>query len=106
MSKRVAVVPARNDPAGRPGRRKRTGSPNSIRNAAGCGWTVLIQSESGTGKGTIARAIHHHVPLCDNELWFCYASIEVSQGKAAAILRLNREDLVSFMTRHKVLSRR
>jgi transcriptional regulator with PAS, ATPase and Fis domain len=33
---------------------------NSIRKAARCSWTVLIQGESGTGKGMVARAIHHH----------------------------------------------
>src|SRR6266581_9730081 len=33
---------------------------DSIRKAARCSWTVLIQGESGTGKGMVARAIHHH----------------------------------------------
>ena len=33
---------------------------SSIRKAARCSWTVLIQGESGTGKGMVARAIHHH----------------------------------------------
>src|SRR5258706_15660680 len=33
---------------------------DSIRKAARGSWTVLIQGESGTGKGMVARAIHHH----------------------------------------------
>jgi len=33
---------------------------HSIRKAARCSWTVLIQGESGSGKGMVAQAIHHH----------------------------------------------
>jgi len=36
----------------------------SIRKAAHCGWTVLIQGESGTGKGMVARAIHQSGRRC------------------------------------------